>query len=275
MATNAIPHIFHQIWLGGSEMPVPFQVFRDHLLALHPGWDYQLWTDENLPPLINARLFAAQNRMFYKADVLRYEILAAHGGVYIDTDFLMYKNIEPLLRNTDHFLAYEGVDWVCNSIMGFAENHWLLWKFIAEAPTRSRALWDRWGVERIGPGLVTACAKECPDLLILSKHIFYPMGANEVRQRQFSSMPASYGAHLWNDLLGPDALQVWRLLPEAKKYENRDWTLEELIEMANEAQSRPQRTAGMNVISAAEIRPGSHSPLPSGPASTANVPRFE
>jgi hypothetical protein len=265
MSELRIPKVFHQIWLGEAEMPIAFRVFRDHLMALHPDWDHCLWTDKNLPPLINEPLFHAQSRAFYRADVLRYEILAAHGGVYIDTDFLMYRNIEPLLRNTDHFLAYEGVDWVCNSIMGFVPNHWFLWKLISEAPTRSRALWDRWGVERIGPGLVTACAKECPNLLILPKPIFYPLAAKDVRQGQFEASPAAYGAHLWNDLVGHDALQVWRLLPAAKKYENQDWQVSQLRELAASAIPDPQRARGRSAQSMAEIRHGSQLNLPQKP----------
>jgi mannosyltransferase OCH1-like enzyme len=257
MSESSIPKIFHQIWLGGTEMPVPFQVLREHCLSLHPDWDYKLWTDDNLPPLINSRLYDAQNRAFYKADVLRYEILAAHGGVYLDTDFLIYKNIEPLLRNTDHFLAYEAVDWICNSIMGFAPNHHFLWKLIAEAPSRSRKYWDRWGVDRIGPGLMTACAAECTNMLILPRAIFYPMGPHDVRQKQFDTHPQAFGAHLWNDMLGLNGIQVWRTLPAAKKYENQDWTLEELQTLAQQAPSQPQKTAGMNPQSAAEIRHGS------------------
>ena len=262
MSTARIPKIFHQIWLGGQEMPVPFQVFRDHLRALHPDWEYRLWTDENLPPLINARLFNSQHRAFYRADILRYEVLAEHGGVYVDVDFLMYRNIEPLLRNTDHFLAYEGVEWVCNSIMGFAPNHWFLWKLIAEAPSRARKLWDRWGVDRIGPGLVTACAAESTNLLILPKGVFYPISAADIRKRQFERVPSAYGAHMWNDVNGPDAMQVWRLLPEAKKYEDRDWTLEELQQLSMAAVSDPQRAKGMNATSMAEMRPGTQSQSP-------------
>lgn len=233
-----IPKIFHQIWLGGGEMPTPYQVFRDHLLALHPGWEYRLWTDDNLPELINERLYEAQVKYMYRADVLRYEILAAHGGVYVDVDFLIYKNIEPLLRNTDHFLAYEMVDWVCNSIMGFAPNHWFLWKLIAQAPPRARRLVDHVGVDRIGPGLLTACAQESPNMLILPRGAFYPLGAHEVRERQFERPPGAFGVHLWNSIVDSGAIQVWRLLPEARRYDDRNWTIEELKALAAEAPAK-------------------------------------
>jgi hypothetical protein len=244
----SIPKIFHQIWLGGAELPAPYQALRDHMLQLHPGWEYRLWTDDNLPPLINHRLFDAQLKFMYKSDVLRYEILAEHGGVYIDTDFLLYKNLEPLLRNTDHFLAYEMVDWVCNSVMGFAPNHWFLWKLITEGPPRARALWDHMGVDRIGPGLITACAKQSPNLLILPRNVFYPLSAHEVRDRQFDHFPGAYGAHLWNSMTDLEALQVWRTLPAAKKYDPREWTLDELKAMAANA---PKKSPHENLIPAA------------------------
>jgi len=253
-----IPKIFHQIWLGNTELPLPFQVLRDHTLNLHPTWEYKLWTEKNLPPLINQKLYDSQERLFYKADVLRYEILAHYGGIYLDTDFLIYRSIEPLLRNTDHFLAYEATDWVCNSIMGFVPNHWFAWKLVAQASIRARHYNDRWGVDRFGPGLITECAKECQNLLIFPTGIFYPLKTSEAKERQFDEIPSAYGAHLWHDFVGQDGLQVWRTLPEYSKYADKDWTLEELKAKARAAKSEPKRTAGMNPLSGAEIRPGSH-----------------
>ncbi len=252
-----IPKIFHQIWLGGTEFPLPFQVLRDHTLSLHPDWEYKLWTEANLPPLINQKWLDSQNRLFYKADIARYEILASYGGVYLDTDFLIYKNIEPLLRNTDHFLAYEATDWVCNSIMGFVPNHWFTWKIISELPARARLYYDRWGVERFGPGLITACAESSSNLFVLPIRTFYPLTTSEVLDKQFDDFPASYGAHLWHDHWGEKGLQVWRTLPEYKKYSEKDWEREELKKIAKSCQPNPQRTAGMNPLSGAEIRPGS------------------
>src|SRR5262249_2067587 len=148
---------------------------------------------------------------------------------------LLYKNIEPLLRNTDHFLAYEATDWICNSIMGFVPNHWFAWKLVAQAPARSRKLWDRWGVEKVGPGLVTVCAQAHPNFLVFPKHLFYSLDGNEIPEGQFLTIPAAYGVHLWHSVKGIDSLQVWRTFPEARKYEDREWSLDELKQMAAQA----------------------------------------
>ena len=45
-----------------------------------------------------------------KADVLRYEVLYAHGGVYLDTDVEYLRNIEPLLAGCDAFIGEERPD---------------------------------------------------------------------------------------------------------------------------------------------------------------------
>ena len=49
--------IFHRIWLGSKPLPAEFAAFGETWAAHHPGWEMRLWTDANLPPLINQQAF--------------------------------------------------------------------------------------------------------------------------------------------------------------------------------------------------------------------------
>ena len=45
----AIPRVFQQIWVGPNPVPEEHVRYQQSWLRHHPGWTFQLWTDENLP----------------------------------------------------------------------------------------------------------------------------------------------------------------------------------------------------------------------------------
>lgn len=219
---NQIPKIFHQIWLGGEEkMPDEHKLLRDIMLALHPDWEYQFWSEENFPPCINAEYYNLALKDCYKSDIIRYEILAIHGGVYIDTDYLFYKSINPLINGNNNFFVEENEHWCTNSLMGVAPNHPIMWACIRELPVRFRLYPNRIGYERVGPGLLTAVLENFKETaVILPKPLFYSIFSNMVSQQLSHSFPHAYASHLWNNIeglgvLNVDTLKAW--LQEAKR----------------------------------------------------------
>lgn len=100
-----IPKIIHQIWIGDqSKMP---KQFMDSWKEKNPSWQYMLWADENLPPMINKRQFDAYTPLNGKADILRYEVLKQYGGFFIDADSECIKPLEDFLLDNDSFACYE------------------------------------------------------------------------------------------------------------------------------------------------------------------------
>jgi mannosyltransferase OCH1-like enzyme len=97
----------HQVWL--HEEPSPkYKKFAEKWQALHPDWLYQTWSAKNLPKLVNQHLydhaidFARFDCVYQmRADIVRYEILAEHGGFYCDYD------TEPLKPIDKHVLPHK------------------------------------------------------------------------------------------------------------------------------------------------------------------------
>src|SRR5207247_2358642 len=58
-----------------------------------------------------------------RADVLRYEVVYEHGGVYLDTDVECLGNIEPLLVDCDAFIGEEPSDLYGNGVFGARRAH--------------------------------------------------------------------------------------------------------------------------------------------------------
>ena len=93
-----IPKTFHRIWIGNNPMPEEYEYYGQTFMDLHPDWEYKLWTDDNLPveKFQNRELYESDDGVVFKANIARIEILFLHGGIYADTDFEFYKNIELL-----------------------------------------------------------------------------------------------------------------------------------------------------------------------------------
>lgn len=79
-----------------------------HIKNLHPDWEYKLWTLDNLPKdLENMHLLNNFDAMMYKSDIIRYSILKRFGGIYLDTDYIFFKNIDDLLEGKEYMLTME------------------------------------------------------------------------------------------------------------------------------------------------------------------------
>lgn len=94
-----IPKIIHYCWFGRGEMP---QLVLDCIASWHkfmPDWEYKLWNEDNCD--INIIPYTSEaysvGKYAFVADYVRLDVLSRFGGVYLDTDIMVYKSFEPLL----------------------------------------------------------------------------------------------------------------------------------------------------------------------------------
>jgi mannosyltransferase OCH1-like enzyme len=144
-----IPRTFHQIWLGGRPIPEHYRIWADRWLEMNPGWTMNLWTDKHLPEIVNHREFEAAEKMAAKSDILRYEICARYGGVYIDSDFEPLNSIESILAGVSAFQGDELDDRPCNAILGCAVGDPFFQALVKALPESIRSGGDI--VETTGP----------------------------------------------------------------------------------------------------------------------------
>lgn len=95
-----IPKIIHQIWLG-SKMPDREKEWAKTWQDLHPDWDYYLWGDsDDLKNILNEEQLTICNSIQnagQRSDYMRYHIINAYGGIYVDTDFECIKPFDDLM----------------------------------------------------------------------------------------------------------------------------------------------------------------------------------
>jgi mannosyltransferase OCH1-like enzyme len=194
-----IPKIFHQIWINPKcpELPDKFRAYRDSWLALHPNWEYKLWNLDNLDftPRRMDLIRSAPN-FAQMADILRYEILQRHGGIYIDTDFECLRNIDVILEGVKNFACSEDGYHITNAIIGAERNSTYMERCLNALPKQV-------GIEatavETGPYLLTRVLLNnglAGDFTLFPREWFYPYGCDEP-DRANEHFPRAYAVHRW------------------------------------------------------------------------------
>lgn len=120
-----IPKIIHYIWLGGNPLNEVAEKCIESWKKYCPDYEIKRWDESNLDLDIVPYVRQAYDAKKYAfaSDVLRFDILNREGGIYLDVDVELIKNIDPLLE--DHlFMGFEIEDFVNPGlIMGAEENN--------------------------------------------------------------------------------------------------------------------------------------------------------
>lgn len=96
-----IPRIIHYTWFSGEEMP---QTVKDCMVSWDrhlSGYEFRLWdmnAIKNIDSVFLKEALAARKWAF-AADYVRLYALYHEGGIYLDTDVVIYKSFEDLLDN--------------------------------------------------------------------------------------------------------------------------------------------------------------------------------
>jgi hypothetical protein len=120
-----IPRTIHFIWLQGlDEMPEDYRRCFDTWAPLHPDWEVKLWDRDNLPPLINDWALDLGTPTLV-CDILRYDLVFQHGGVFFDADHECCKPIDELVKGKTGFVSMRNRVFIENS--GFASEPGSTW----------------------------------------------------------------------------------------------------------------------------------------------------
>lgn len=130
---GGIPKLAHCYW-SGSALPKTFRLLLDRFRALHPGWHVKVWSDRTLPPLLNHREYQGIAQLAWKADVVRYDLVAQFGGVWMDLDIVWMKCLDDLLDGCEAFGGREAhhPHWVNNAIFGARRGHPWAWALVSD-----------------------------------------------------------------------------------------------------------------------------------------------
>jgi len=164
----------------------------------HPDWTFVIWTLHNLPPMINHDQFHDSQNVGQKSDILRYEVLHAYGGLYVDTDFECLRSIEPLVKDFDCFAAEEEPGRLGNALIGCTSGHFLMRRVLRRLPNSILRYAGQWPPAQTGPRLFTACVRESrgwnSGIKVFPTDLFYPLDAPGSK-KQRKSLAGAYAVH--------------------------------------------------------------------------------
>jgi mannosyltransferase OCH1-like enzyme len=203
---SKIPHIIHQIWVGPHPLPDNYEYLKSTWLKHHPGWEYKLWTNEEVAKL------KLHNQTFYdqatepaeKANILRYELVYKFGGTYVDIDFEALQPLDLLHRCYDFYTGIEPNDsahLLNNALIGCTKGHPLM-KHCIESIKNDMHLSSRFHRNGVGhfsrsfvakahtvPGVSIAL----PPTYLYPLNVRYPKNMAEIPCLK----PESFAVHYW------------------------------------------------------------------------------
>lgn len=105
-----IPKIIHLCWLSGDPYPPEIQVCLDTWKKYLP--DYEVWVWDTKRFDIHSTMWTEQafeaKKYAFAADYIRLFALYKYGGIYLDSDVLVYKSFDPLLK-LPYFIGHDQI----------------------------------------------------------------------------------------------------------------------------------------------------------------------
>lgn len=196
-----MPKTFHRIFLD-DPIPSEYEANWEGLKRLHPGWKFKTWDSSKVAEAWLdklAPLWDTVNAMAGRTDILRYEIMAREGGIYVDTDVQGLKSFEPLVHLEQPFVGWESQERLCPTVLGSPKEHpamqELLLDLLVWVPEHEK---ERDPVIQTGPIFLTQAWGVRGDVTRMPVDAFYPVGPTERKLlSSFKPRASNYSLHHW------------------------------------------------------------------------------
>lgn len=218
-----VPNIVHFIYLTGK-MARPFSLIN--YIAVRAAFDHlhpaciMFHIDqepENNEWWERARPFIIINKMMppteiegqpldyvqYKADVLRIDVLARYGGIYLDTDMICIKPFDAILKN-DFVIGIQShdhngeIESFCAGVIISSPNHWFLHEWKRRIPEGLKT--GIWAHHCVNTPVDIWKERKPEDIQVLSRDVFMPFGIdrNYLFEEPAVSIPhETLAIHVW------------------------------------------------------------------------------
>ncbi len=104
-----IPKLIHYFWVGGNPLPDRLKRYIESWHKFCPDYEIKLWNEDNYDFTANKYTAQAygQKKWGFCADYPRLDVIYRYGGIYLDTDVELVRNLDPLLKY-NLFAGFEG-----------------------------------------------------------------------------------------------------------------------------------------------------------------------
>ena len=212
---GTVPRLLHFIQLGPRDLAPHTARAVLSWLATHRTWRARMWTDADMHAFSLAPLVRAARKYAQKADLLRYELLYRHGGLYVDSDIEAFRPVDAWVRGASGVLCNEApvgadvrkVESISNGFIGVARGHPVMRRALVRVQHAS--LNRAWINQDTGPFFWRAALDaDIESFRVIPSRILFPVAYSKRAQlREWDCyrrscrprFPAdTVGLHLWN-----------------------------------------------------------------------------
>lgn len=119
-----IPRKIHYCWFGGKDIPISLKKYIDTWEKYCPNYEIILWDESRFD--VNSHIFTKsaylQKKYAYVSDYVRAYALYNYGGIYLDTDVEVKKNLDEFL-SSQAFTGFEGPGFPFTAVWGCEKGH--------------------------------------------------------------------------------------------------------------------------------------------------------
>jgi len=142
-----IPKTINYIWFGGKPIPDKFRVYMDSWSKFCPDYEIKEWNESNYDvgahPFVRETM--AAGRPGLTADYARFDIIYRYGGIYLDVDVELLKNLDELLYNCA-FCGFQCHNLIALGLgFGAIKGHSIIKKFRDSYDNISSGIQDEYG----------------------------------------------------------------------------------------------------------------------------------
>jgi mannosyltransferase OCH1-like enzyme len=202
-----IPKKIHYVWIGGPKGNIEnicINSWREKL----PEYEIIEWNEKNfdIEKEIKGNKFLeecySRKLWAFISDFMRIKVLYEHGGIYMDTDMQILKDITPLLENNKFVCGYEDDgNYINGAIIAVEKGHIFL-KDLLDFYDNGILKSDLYTIPKVITHLLEKNYKKIDEenyeegIRVYNKQYFYPFGFNE----DFTSeciTNNTHGIHWW------------------------------------------------------------------------------
>ena len=115
-----IPKIIHYCWFGGNPLPTDVKRCIESWKKMCPDYEIKRWDESNFD--VNAHPFTKAayeaKAWAFVSDYARLKVVCDNGGIYLDTDVELLKNLDSL-REYQCYIGVQQAGHLCNTGLGF------------------------------------------------------------------------------------------------------------------------------------------------------------
>jgi mannosyltransferase OCH1-like enzyme len=202
----AIPKIIHYCWFGRNEKDPLILRCIQSWKKYCPDWEIMEWTEDTYDLLLApkyAKDALAAKKWAFVSDYVRLDVINKMGGVYLDTDMEIVRDITPLLSHTA-FMGFEDATHINNAMMGAVPHHpfvidALKWYDEDHPRTPTPIVMNELFLKKIAPHSLEEKEQDIDGVHIYKRIAFYPYSKENIKDFSYKNLTEeTYSVHWWN-----------------------------------------------------------------------------